>query len=143
MFNSILSVQEKNRIICCHLILVLNQSRAMQSLKKILRRLYPLTSSLGGVPPQSPSQLCWCLLCSQMSDQVLFPYLQHLTSLEKREVEPVGPVLKNIYQSNTYRIDLSWPHFENEPRVQEKEQVKDQQSCIFVVVACLTIPGSN
>ena len=31
------------------------------------------------------------------------------TSLEKKEVEPVEPVLKNIYQSNTYRKDLSWP----------------------------------
>ena len=27
--------------------------------------------------------------------------------LEKREVEPVEPVLKNIYQSNTYRKDLA------------------------------------
>ena len=50
------------------------------------------------------------------------------TYLEKKEVKPVGPVLKNIYQSNTYRKDLSWPHFDDEPRVQEKQQVKDQQS---------------
>ena len=50
------------------------------------------------------------------------------TSLEKKEVEPVEPVLKNIYQSNTYRKVLSWPHFNNEPRVQEKQQLKDQQS---------------
>ena len=56
----------------------------------------------------------------------------------KKEVEPVEPVLKNIYQSNTYRKD-----FDDEPRVQEKQQVKDQQSCISVFVACLTIPGSN
>ena len=65
------------------------------------------------------------------------------TSLEKKEVEPVEPVLKNIYQSNTYRKDLSWTHFDNEPRVPEKQQVKDQQSCIFVFVACLAIPSSN
>ena len=38
--------------------------------------------------------------------------------LEKNEMEPVEPVLKNIYQSNTYRKDLSWPHFDDEPRVQ-------------------------
>ena len=36
---------------------------------------------------------------------------------KKKEVEPVEPVLKNIYQSNTYRKDLSWPHFDNDPRV--------------------------
>ena len=38
----------------------------------------------------------------------------------KKDVEPVGPVLMNIYQSNTYRKDLSWLHFDNEPRVQER-----------------------
>ena len=58
-------------------------------------------------------------------------------------MEPVEPVLKNIYQSNTYRKDLSWPHFDDEPRFQEKQQVKDQQSCISVFVACLTITSSN
>ena len=52
-------------------------------------------------------------------------------------------ILKNIYQSNTYRKDLNWSHFDDEPRVQEKQQVKDQQSCIIVFVACLTIPSSN
>ena len=51
--------------------------------------------------------------------------------------------MSQFYQSNTYRKDLSWLHFDNEPRVQEKQQVKDQQSCIFVFVACQTIPSSN
>ena len=50
------------------------------------------------------------------------------TSSKKREVEPVEPVLKNIHQRNTYRKDLSCPHFDNEPGVQEKQQVKDQIS---------------
>ena len=61
----------------------------------------------------------------------------------KRIAQPVQPILKNIYQSNTHRKDLRWPHFNDEPRVQEKEQVKDQQPCLFVFVACLTIPSSN
>ena len=64
-------------------------------------------------------------------------------SLEKKEVEPVEPFLKNIYQSNTYRKDLSWPYFDDEPRVQEKQQVKHQQSCISIFVACLTIRSDN
>ena len=42
-------------------------------------------------------------------------------------MEPVEPVLKNIYQSNIYRKDLRRPHFDDEPRVQEKQQVKEQQ----------------
>ena len=62
-----------------------------------------------------------------------------VTSLEKKIVEPVESVLKNIYQSNTYTKDLSWSHFIEEPRVPEKQQVKGQQSCIFVFVVCLTI----
>ena len=45
-------------------------------------------------------------------------------------MEPVEPV-------------LSWPHFDDEPKVQEKEQVKDQQFCIFIFVVCLTIPTRN
>ena len=53
-------------------------------------------------------------------------------------MELVEPVPKNIYQINTYRKDLSWPHLDDEPRVQDKQQVKHQQSCIFVFVACLT-----
>ena len=65
------------------------------------------------------------------------------TSYEKKEVEQVEPVLKNIYKCNTYKKGVSWPHFNDEPRVQEKQQVKHQQSCIFVFVACLIIPSSN
>ena len=56
-----------------------------------------------------------------------------LTYLKKKEVEPVAPVQMN--QSDTYRKDLSWLHFDNESRVQERQQVKDQQSCISVFVA--------
>ena len=33
----------------------------------------------------------------------------------KKKLKPVEPVLKNIYQSNTYRKDLNWPHFDDEP----------------------------
>ena len=42
-----------------------------------------------------------------------------------------------------YRRDLSWPHIDDEPRVQEKQKVKDQQSCILAFVACLTVTSSN
>ena len=62
---------------------------------------------------------------------------------EKTEMEPVEPIQINIYKSNTFRKDLNWPHFDDEPRVQDKQQRKDQQSCIFVFVACLTFASSN
>ena len=32
-------------------------------------------------------------------------------------MEPIESVLKNIYQSNAYRNDLSWAYFDDEPRV--------------------------
>ena len=34
----------------------------------------------------------------------------------------------NIYQINNYSKDLSWLHFDNEPSVQERQQVKDKES---------------
>ena len=49
----------------------------------------------------------------------------------------------NIYQSNTYRKDLHWLHFVNEPMAQEREQVKNQQSYISIFEAYLIIPSSN
>ena len=64
-------------------------------------------------------------------------------SLENREVEPVEPAQISIYQSNTYRKDLGWLHFDNEPRVQERQQVKAKQSYISVFVVYLTNPGSS
>ena len=37
----------------------------------------------------------------------------------------------NVYQSNIYWKNLRWLHFEDEPRVQEKQEVKDQQYYIY------------
>ena len=69
--------------------------------------------------------------------------LNEQTSIENKEVEPVQSVHMNIYQSNNYRKDLSWLHFDDEPRVQERQQVKNQQFCISVFVAYPTIPNSS
>ena len=49
----------------------------------------------------------------------------------------------NIYHINTYRTDLHWLHFVNEPRAQEREEVNDQQSYISVFEAYLTVPSSS
>ena len=65
------------------------------------------------------------------------------TSLENKEVEPFEPVQMSIYQSNTYKKDLRWLHSDNEPRAQEWQHVKDQQSYISIIVAYLTIPNSS
>ena len=42
------------------------------------------------------------------------------------EVEPVQAIQMNNYQSDSYRKDFSWLHFDDEPRVQETQRVKDQ-----------------
>ena len=48
----------------------------------------------------------------------------------------VIPNLKNLK-------NLSWLHFDSEPRVPERQQVKDHQSCISVSVVYQTIPSSK
>ena len=52
-------------------------------------------------------------------------------------MEPVEPVQKNNYQINIYRKNLSWLHLDNEPRVHEGQQLKGQQSCIFLFMGDL------
>ena len=58
-------------------------------------------------------------------------------------MEPVKLVQMSIYHSNVYRKDFSWLHFEDEPRVQVKQQKKCQQSCISLFVAYPTMPVAN
>ena len=63
------------------------------------------------------------LLTSRNGDRMIMQSIRIMSRppSRKKEVEPVEPVLKNIYQRNTYRKDLSWPHFNDEPGVQEKQ----------------------
>ena len=49
----------------------------------------------------------------------------------------------NMYQSKTYRKDLRWIFFGDEPRIPEEQQVKDQHSHMFVLVAFQTILSSS
>ena len=64
-------------------------------------------------------------------------------SHKNKKGEPSQPVQFNIDQKNTYRKCLDWLHFNKESRVQEKKQVKDQQSYIFFSVAYLTYATYN
>ena len=49
----------------------------------------------------------------------------------------------NIYYSNTYREDLTWLHFDAEPKILKRKQVKDQQSYVSAFVTYLKIPSSS
>ena len=40
-------------------------------------------------------------------------------------MELVEPVQMKLYESNTYRKDLSWLHFDDKSRVQDGQQVKE------------------
>ena len=44
-----------------------------------------------------------------------------------------------VYLSDTDGKDLSQPHFDDEPGIQERQEVKDQQSYIFNSVVYLTV----
>ena len=46
-------------------------------------------------------------------------------------------------ESNTYRKDLNWLLYVDEPRVLERQQVKDQHFNISIFVVYLTIPSSS
>ena len=60
------------------------------------------------------------------------------TCLKNKEVEPVEAAQMKSYQSNAYKKSLSWLHFDDEPRIKDRQQVKDQQSCIFIFEVYLT-----
>ena len=62
---------------------------------------------------------------------------------ENKQKEPVQLVKKDIYQSNTCVKDLSWLHFDDVPKVQERHQVKDQEYYIPVSVAYLSYTSSS
>ena len=47
------------------------------------------------------------LVTSRNGGRKIMQSIRITTSFEKKEVEPVEPVLKKIYQSNTYRKGLS------------------------------------
>ena len=42
-------------------------------------------------------------------------------------MESVQPVQMNTYQSNNYKKDLSWLHFDNEPMVQERKRERERE----------------
>ena len=60
------------------------------------------------------------LVTSSNSDREIMQAIRitSRSSSRKKEVEPVEPFLKKIYQCNIYRKEVSWPHFDNGPRVQ-------------------------
>ena len=49
----------------------------------------------------------------------------------------------NIYESNTYKKDLGWLHFDDKSRIQERLQKKDPETLISVFVTYLTILSSK
>ena len=53
----------------------------------------------------------------------------------KEGKEPVQSIQMSIYESNTYREDLCWLHFEVDPRVQERQRMKDKQLIQYMQVA--------
>ena len=61
-------------------------------------------------------------------------------SLSSKELEPLEPVQKQIYQSNTYRKELSWLHFNDKLMVQE--QAASEGSAVLDIRFC-SIPNKS
>ena len=64
-------------------------------------------------------------------------------SLKNKELEPLKPVQMDMYQSNIYRKGLILLHFNDEPEVQEKQQVTDLESPVSIFAHYLAILSSN
>ena len=56
-------------------------------------------------------------------------------------MEAVKPVQLKICQTNNYRKDFSWLHFDDEPRNHKGQKVKDQQFDISIFVVYQTSPN--
>ena len=69
------------------------------------------------------------LITTKSSDRKITQTIQNMSEPPHKVMEPVQPVQMNIYKSNTDRIDLGWLHFDEEPKVQEKQQVLD--TCFY------------
>ena len=54
----------------------------------------------------------------------------------------VKPVQMNICGSNTYRKDLSWPHFHSDPRVQQSQYVLNQHFFKIIRISIGIVNGS-
>ena len=63
------------------------------------------------------------LVTSRHGDGKIMQYIR----IKSREVEPVKKVQMNIYQTKICRKDLSWLHFDNEPRVQGQTHLFSHQ----------------
>ena len=74
------------------------------------------------------------LVISRNVDRKVMQSIRITSKPPSTKVETVEPVLKNIHQSNTHRKDFSWPHFDDESRIQKRQQVKDQQSCVLFLL---------
>ena len=80
---------------------------------------------------------------SLLNEMNIINFLIEYTLLKYKDMEPVQAVQLNIYRSNACRNDLSWLHFDDEQRLQERQQVKDEQSFISLFVPYPTISSSS
>ena len=112
---------------------------------------YRMLISSGLFPERIPESSCArtetvdidILVTSRNGDKKIMKSIRITRPPSKKKGSGTSWASSEKHLPNTYRKDLSWSHFADEPMVQEKQQMKDQQSCIFALVACLTIPSSN
>ena len=131
------SLQKEPTVNRCLLILNLKPIQIIGQRKALYRQRIPESSGA-----RKETVDIDIFVTSRNSDRKIVQSIR-ITGRPTTRKKKVEPVPMNIYQSNTYRKDFSWLHFDDEPRVQERQQVKDPQSCLSVFVVYLTIPSSN
>ena len=85
---------------------------------------YPIFNLKKTVCPKNVWMRHWTWT-STMSHEIMQPVNNELNSTRTRKWDQFS--LKRWKSTNTYRKDLSWLHFEDVPRVQEKQQVKEEK----------------
>ena len=83
------------------------------------------------------------LITSRNGDRKIMESIRKETSKPPLRTGKQNQLIQVRWTWYTYRKGLGWLYFSDEPRVQERQQVKNQQSCILVFVAYPTIPISN
>ena len=83
------------------------------------------------------------LVTSRNGDRKIMESIRKETSKPPLRTRNQNQLIQVRWTWYTYRKGLGWLYFSDEPRVQERQQVKNQQSCILVFVAYPTIPSSN
>ena len=128
------SIQKEDTVKRCLLILDLKVSKIIGQWKAFYRHKIQESSCV-----RKETVGMDILITSRNSDRKIMQYIR----IASRPPSRIRKWNQFSQFSNTYGKDLSWLQFDDEPRVQGRQQVMDQQSCVTIFVAYPTIRSRN